>query len=224
MTINRPVEDVYRFWRDLSNLPRCMQHLESVTPLGNGRSHWIAKGPAGMRRVGRRDHQRRRKPRHRLALAGARGRGERGLGQLPRMQRRDRDRWASAMLAAGRTHGRADREAVRRRAVTADSGRPAPREAVPRNGCWRRRSADADATADESAADARERPRRKILDSPGAPRPRPPLQRPLTLPAEATHAAAGAAPRRRPRCRGRPRTTEVCRDSDGVPPGTHSKT
>jgi uncharacterized membrane protein len=26
-----------------------MQHLESVTPLGNGRSHWIAKGPAGMR-------------------------------------------------------------------------------------------------------------------------------------------------------------------------------
>jgi uncharacterized membrane protein len=49
MTINRPVEDVYRFWRDLSNLPRCMQHLESVTPLGNGRSHWIAKGPAGMR-------------------------------------------------------------------------------------------------------------------------------------------------------------------------------
>ncbi len=49
MMINRPVEDVYRFWRDLSNLPRCMQHLESVTPLGNGRSHWIAKGPAGMR-------------------------------------------------------------------------------------------------------------------------------------------------------------------------------
>jgi uncharacterized membrane protein len=49
MTINRPVEDVYSFWRDLSNLPRCMQHLESVTPLGNGRSHWIAKGPAGMR-------------------------------------------------------------------------------------------------------------------------------------------------------------------------------
>jgi uncharacterized membrane protein len=49
MVINRPVEDVYRFWRDLSNLPRCMNHLESVTPLGNGRSHWIAKGPAGMR-------------------------------------------------------------------------------------------------------------------------------------------------------------------------------
>jgi uncharacterized membrane protein len=49
MVINRQVEDVYRFWRDLSNLPRCMNHLESVTPLGNGRSHWIAKGPAGMR-------------------------------------------------------------------------------------------------------------------------------------------------------------------------------
>jgi uncharacterized membrane protein len=49
MHINRPVEDVFRFWRDLSNLPRCMNHLESVAPLGNGRSHWIAKGPAGMR-------------------------------------------------------------------------------------------------------------------------------------------------------------------------------
>lgn len=49
MTIKRPVDEVYRYWRDLSNLPRAMRHLDAVTPLGAGRSHWIAKGPAGMR-------------------------------------------------------------------------------------------------------------------------------------------------------------------------------
>jgi uncharacterized membrane protein len=49
MTINRPIDAVYRYWRDLSNLPAAMRHLESVTLLGAGRSHWVAKGPAGMR-------------------------------------------------------------------------------------------------------------------------------------------------------------------------------
>ena len=33
----------------LENLPRFMTHLESVTELGDGRSHWVAKGPGGMR-------------------------------------------------------------------------------------------------------------------------------------------------------------------------------
>jgi uncharacterized membrane protein len=46
VTINRPREEVYEFWRDLGNLPRFMQHLQSVTPTGAQRSHWIAKGPA----------------------------------------------------------------------------------------------------------------------------------------------------------------------------------
>jgi uncharacterized membrane protein len=40
------VDEVYRFWRHLQNLPRFMNYLESVTDLGGGRSHWIAKGPA----------------------------------------------------------------------------------------------------------------------------------------------------------------------------------
>lgn len=44
MTINRPIEEVYRFWRNFENLPRLMQHLEAVT-VNNGRSHWIAKAP-----------------------------------------------------------------------------------------------------------------------------------------------------------------------------------
>ena len=47
VTVNRPPEEVYRFWRDFQNLPRFMNHLESVSDLGGGRSHWVAKAPAG---------------------------------------------------------------------------------------------------------------------------------------------------------------------------------
>ena len=46
--IERPVEDLYRFWRNLSGLPRFMSHLERVDELDSKRSHWVAKGPAGM--------------------------------------------------------------------------------------------------------------------------------------------------------------------------------
>jgi len=47
ITVNRPAEEVYGFWRDFENLPRFMRHLESVETTGEGRSHWKAKGPAG---------------------------------------------------------------------------------------------------------------------------------------------------------------------------------
>jgi uncharacterized membrane protein len=43
---NRTPEELYRFWRSFENLPRFMNHLESVTTSGN-RSHWVAKAPAG---------------------------------------------------------------------------------------------------------------------------------------------------------------------------------
>jgi uncharacterized membrane protein len=46
VTINRPVEQLYGFWRDFTNLPRIMSHLESVRVLdgdGRRRSHWVAK-------------------------------------------------------------------------------------------------------------------------------------------------------------------------------------
>ena len=49
VVVNRPVEEVYRFWRNFENLPRFMDHLESVTVLDETRSHWIAKAPAGTR-------------------------------------------------------------------------------------------------------------------------------------------------------------------------------
>jgi uncharacterized membrane protein len=49
IVVNRPRYEVYRFWRNLENLPRFMDHLESVTVLDEERSHWVAKGPAGTR-------------------------------------------------------------------------------------------------------------------------------------------------------------------------------
>ncbi len=47
ITINRPVEEVYRFWRNFENLPKFMNHLESVSVREAGTSHWVAHGPAG---------------------------------------------------------------------------------------------------------------------------------------------------------------------------------
>ena len=49
VTVNRPVQDVYHFWRNFENLPRFMDHLESVTVIDENRSHWVAKAPAGTR-------------------------------------------------------------------------------------------------------------------------------------------------------------------------------
>jgi len=47
--LEMPIDEVYRFWRRLENLPRFMSHLASVTDLGNGRSHWVARGPANLK-------------------------------------------------------------------------------------------------------------------------------------------------------------------------------
>ena len=47
VTIKRPVEEVYAFWRDFTNLPSFMNHLQSVEPTGGGRTHWTASAPAG---------------------------------------------------------------------------------------------------------------------------------------------------------------------------------
>lgn len=47
LTVGKPPHEVYRFWRDFQNLPRFMHHIESVTPTGDNRSHWVARVPAG---------------------------------------------------------------------------------------------------------------------------------------------------------------------------------
>ena len=51
--INRPAEEIYRFWRDFKNLPRVMEHLESVQVIDDKRSRWVAKAPAGKRSNGK---------------------------------------------------------------------------------------------------------------------------------------------------------------------------
>ena len=47
VTIDRPAEELYTFWRDFENLARFMNHLDSVQVTGPGRSHWKAKAPMG---------------------------------------------------------------------------------------------------------------------------------------------------------------------------------
>lgn len=47
VTINKSPEQLYRYWRDFNNLPRLMDHLESVNVQDQKRSHWVAKAPAG---------------------------------------------------------------------------------------------------------------------------------------------------------------------------------
>lgn len=46
--IDRPVEEVYTFWRRLENLPLFMHHLESVKQVDNKLSEWNAKIPGGI--------------------------------------------------------------------------------------------------------------------------------------------------------------------------------
>jgi uncharacterized membrane protein len=42
-------EELYGIWRDVKMLPLIMTNLESVTDLGNGRSHWVLKVTNGIR-------------------------------------------------------------------------------------------------------------------------------------------------------------------------------
>ena len=49
ITISRSADEIYRFWRDFTNLPRVMHHLEAVQARGERRSHWVARLPVGSR-------------------------------------------------------------------------------------------------------------------------------------------------------------------------------
>lgn len=48
ITVNKPVAEVYEFWKNFENFPRFMRHIESVKVLSDSRSRWKAKAPAGM--------------------------------------------------------------------------------------------------------------------------------------------------------------------------------
>jgi uncharacterized membrane protein len=48
VTVGLPREEVFRFWRDFSNVGEFMEHVESVRTLDDSsRTHWMAKGPGG---------------------------------------------------------------------------------------------------------------------------------------------------------------------------------
>lgn len=44
---NKSPEELYRYWRNLENLPTFMKHLKSITVIDNTRSHWVADAPIG---------------------------------------------------------------------------------------------------------------------------------------------------------------------------------
>lgn len=48
ITIDRPPEDLYRFWRDLEHLPGIMNHLVSVKEFTPNRFHCVGRGVGGM--------------------------------------------------------------------------------------------------------------------------------------------------------------------------------
>jgi uncharacterized membrane protein len=47
VTIDRPRQELYAFWRDFQNLPRFMHNVKSVSVLDARRSHWVIEAPAG---------------------------------------------------------------------------------------------------------------------------------------------------------------------------------
>lgn len=47
VTINKPVDELYRYWHDFERLPTFMKHLKSVQVYDAKRSHWIANAPLG---------------------------------------------------------------------------------------------------------------------------------------------------------------------------------
>ena len=49
VTIAKPVSEVYKFWRNLENLPRFMNHIDCIRVVDERNSHWVVNGPAGMK-------------------------------------------------------------------------------------------------------------------------------------------------------------------------------
>lgn len=47
VTIDRPREEIYAFWRDFSNLVGIMENIERIDVLDQSRSHWVVKAPGG---------------------------------------------------------------------------------------------------------------------------------------------------------------------------------
>jgi uncharacterized membrane protein len=47
VTINRPIGELFAYFRDFANIPTFMENVERIQVLDQRRSHWVVKGPAG---------------------------------------------------------------------------------------------------------------------------------------------------------------------------------
>lgn len=47
VTVNRPADELYRFWRNLENLSQVFEHVIAVTEIDKRVSRWTAQAPAG---------------------------------------------------------------------------------------------------------------------------------------------------------------------------------
>jgi uncharacterized membrane protein len=47
VTINRPAQELYDFWRQPENLAEVMENIVTIEPIGPDRSRWTVKAPAG---------------------------------------------------------------------------------------------------------------------------------------------------------------------------------
>lgn len=52
ITVNKPKQEVYNFWRSLENLPLFMKHLASVVEKDVKNSYWVAKIPGNLVKLG----------------------------------------------------------------------------------------------------------------------------------------------------------------------------
>jgi uncharacterized membrane protein len=49
VTIQRPPDEVFRFYRDFRNLPRFLGDVMAIEPIGPSTSRWTIQGPLGIR-------------------------------------------------------------------------------------------------------------------------------------------------------------------------------
>ncbi|CAA9452102.1 MAG: hypothetical protein AVDCRST_MAG14-1061 [uncultured Rubrobacteraceae bacterium] len=49
VVVNVPVNQVYGYWRNLENLSNFMTNVEDVKSTGPGMTHWVVKGPLGVK-------------------------------------------------------------------------------------------------------------------------------------------------------------------------------
>ncbi len=47
VTVNRPRQELYEFWRDITNFPHFMDNIREVQKLDEKRSRWVIEAPAG---------------------------------------------------------------------------------------------------------------------------------------------------------------------------------